>query len=155
MVGEKGIISRAFEHIFEAIAVATGVKYLALVSYLEIYNEQLRWLPKKKMQTIGMIISIFRDLLVNGKSTNLTLKEVPNEGVVVPGLTQHPVHNVEECEQLLNVGSKNRIIGATLMNQISSRSHCIFSVSIEQMTTNNNNNNDRIRKGGGVVAVRA
>lgn len=42
MPGEKGIISRAFEHIFEAIAVTTGVKYLALVSYLEIYNEQLR-----------------------------------------------------------------------------------------------------------------
>lgn len=39
---EKGIISRAFEHIFEAIAVTTGVKYLALVSYMEIYNEQLR-----------------------------------------------------------------------------------------------------------------
>lgn len=42
IVGEKGIISRAFDHIFEAIAVTTGVKYLALVSYLEIYNEQLR-----------------------------------------------------------------------------------------------------------------
>lgn len=40
---EKGIISRAFEHIFEAIAVTTGVKYLALVSYLEIYNEQIRY----------------------------------------------------------------------------------------------------------------
>lgn len=39
---EKGIISRAFEHIFEAISVAEGVKYLALVSYLEIYNEQIR-----------------------------------------------------------------------------------------------------------------
>lgn len=92
-----------------------------------------------------------RDLLVNGnnKTSNLSLKEMPNEGVVVPGLTQHPVHNVEECEHLLNVGSKNRIIGATLMNQVSSRSHCIFSISIEQMmmNNNNNNNNDRIRKG--------
>lgn len=83
---------------------------------------------------------------MNGKAANLGLKEVPNEGVVVPGLTQHPVHNIEECEQLLNVGSKNRMIGATLMNQVSSRSHCIFSISIEQMTTSNDNN-DRIRKG--------
>lgn len=39
---QKGVISRAFEHIFEAIAVTTGIKYLALVSYLEIYNEQIR-----------------------------------------------------------------------------------------------------------------
>lgn len=40
---EKGIISRAFEHIFEAISVTSGVKYLALVSYLEIYNESIRY----------------------------------------------------------------------------------------------------------------
>lgn len=65
---EKGIISRAFEHIFEAISVAQGVKYLALVSYLEIYNEQIRDL-----------------LLVNEKIASLSLKEVPNEGVTVPG----------------------------------------------------------------------
>lgn len=43
VASEKGIISRAFEHIFEAISVTTGVKYLALVSYLEIYNEQIRY----------------------------------------------------------------------------------------------------------------
>lgn len=40
---EKGIIQRTFEHIFEAISVTTGVKYLALASYLEIYNEQIRY----------------------------------------------------------------------------------------------------------------
>lgn len=39
---EKGIISRAFEHVFEAISVTSGTKYLAIASYLEIYNEQIR-----------------------------------------------------------------------------------------------------------------
>ncbi|KAF2880164.1 hypothetical protein ILUMI_26027, partial [Ignelater luminosus] len=121
---EKGIISRAFEHVFEAISVTSGVKYLALVSYLEIYNEQIR------------------DLLLPNETT-LNLKEIPNEGVTVPGLTIHPVHNVAECEELLNIGSKNRIIGATLMNQVSSRSHSIFTISIEQIS----NDNETIRKG--------
>lgn len=41
-IQEKGVISRTFEHVFEAISVTTGVKYLALVSYLEIYNEHIR-----------------------------------------------------------------------------------------------------------------
>lgn len=67
-IPEKGIISRAFEHIFEAISVAEGVKYLALVSYLEIYNEQIRDL-----------------LLTNNNAVSLSLKEIPNEGVMVPG----------------------------------------------------------------------
>lgn len=69
---EKGVISRAFEHIFEAISVTSGVKYLALVSYLEIYNEQIR------------------DLLLHsdklGSTNALSLKETPNEGVTVPGM---------------------------------------------------------------------
>ncbi|KAB0791062.1 hypothetical protein PPYR_02862 [Photinus pyralis] len=121
---EKGIISRAFEHIFEAISVTSGVKYLALASYLEIYNEQIR------------------DLLLPNESA-LNLKEVPNEGVTVPGLTIHPVHNIAECEEMLNFGSKNRMIGATLMNQVSSRSHSIFTISIEQIS----NDNETIRKG--------
>ncbi|CAG9854445.1 unnamed protein product [Phyllotreta striolata] len=126
---QKGVISRTFEHIFEAISVTTGVKYLALVSYLEIYNEQIRDL-----------------LLPNEKSiSHLALKETPNEGVTVPGLSVLPVHNAQECEHLLNVGSKNRMIGATLMNQNSSRSHSIFSISIEQIS--NVNNNESIRKG--------
>ncbi|KAK5638482.1 hypothetical protein RI129_012777 [Pyrocoelia pectoralis] len=121
---EKGIISRAFEHVFEAISVTSGVKYLALASYLEIYNEQIR------------------DLLLPSENA-LNLKEIPNEGVTVPGLTIHPVHNVAECEEMLNIGSKNRMIGATLMNQVSSRSHSIFTISIEQIS----NDNETIRKG--------
>ncbi|XP_045467038.1 osmotic avoidance abnormal protein 3-like isoform X2 [Harmonia axyridis] len=128
---DKGVISRAFEHIFEAIAVTTGVKYLAIISYLEIYNEQIRdlLLPTEKIST----------------NCALSLKETPNEGVTVPGLTSHPVHNASECEKYLSIGSKNRMIGATLMNQNSSRSHSIFTISIEQISVQNNN--ESIRKG--------
>ncbi|KAK9755004.1 Kinesin motor domain [Popillia japonica] len=130
-IQEKGVISRAFEHIFEAISVTTGVKYLALASYLEIYNEQIRdlLLPADK----------------SSYHSSLSLKELPNEGLVVPGLTMKPVHNVTECEELLNIGSRNRMIGATLMNQASSRSHSIFTVSIEQISSENNN--ESIKKG--------
>lgn len=63
------------------------------------------------------------------------------------GLSTHPVHNVAECEHLLNVGAKNRMIGATLMNQSSSRSHSIFTISIEQISKAEDNNNESIRKG--------
>ena len=40
---QRGIIPRAFEHIFEAIDVDEGeTKYLVQASYLEIYNEEIR-----------------------------------------------------------------------------------------------------------------
>ena len=94
----NGIISNSFDHLFEAISVAHDIRYLVVVSYLEIYNENIR------------------DLLNNDTQNNLKLKENPTEGVVVENLSRHPVHNVGECEQLLLFGTKNRKVGATLMN---------------------------------------
>lgn len=112
---QRGIISRAFEHIFEAISVATDSRFLALVSYLEIYNENIR------------------DLLRNSHG-NLPLKETSEGGIVVQNLTQHPVASVEQCEKLLELGNANRAVGGTNMNATSSRSHSIFSICVERMT---------------------
>lgn len=111
---QRGIISRAFEHIFEAISVTTESRFLALVSYLEIYNENIR------------------DLLSNNRG-NLPLKETTEGGIVVQNLSQHPVHNVEDCEKLLSIGNNNRAVGGTNMNATSSRSHSIFSICVEQV----------------------
>jgi kinesin family protein 3/17 len=37
----RGIIPRAFGHIFDQVAVNSSVKYLVRASYLEIYNEEV------------------------------------------------------------------------------------------------------------------
>ncbi|XP_055922428.1 osmotic avoidance abnormal protein 3 isoform X2 [Eupeodes corollae] len=131
---QRGIISRSFDHIFEAISVVTGVQFLALVTYLEIYNESIR------------------DLLAPNENvhTNHALKEIPGEGISVPSLSTHTVHNAKECDELLHIGGKNRMVGATLMNAGSSRSHSIFTISLEQMETSSIEGSERkpgIRKG--------
>lgn len=126
-IAQRGIISRSFDHIFEAMSVTSGVRYLPLVSYLEIYNENIRDLLNP---TIA--------------SSSLVLKEMPNEGVVVQQLSTHAVHSAEECEQLLAIGSKNRMVGATLMNAGSSRSHSIFTINLEQITTSNGCSTDEV-----------
>lgn len=54
----------------------------------------------------------------------------------------HAVHNVEECEALMEKGWSNRAVGATLMNADSSRSHSIFTINIEMMAAD-----EHIRKG--------
>ncbi|CAG7819420.1 unnamed protein product, partial [Allacma fusca] len=59
-------------------------------------------------------------------------------------LSQHTVHNVKECEAMMDKGWKNRAVGATLMNADSSRSHSIFTIVIEMM---DHNKDDSIRKG--------
>ncbi|XP_075732123.1 osmotic avoidance abnormal protein 3 [Rhipicephalus microplus] len=119
---QKGIIPRSFEHVFEAIAAADSSKYLVHASYLEIYNEDVR------------------DLLAEDTRKRLDLKEHPDKGVYVPGLSLVPVHGVSSCESVMERGWRNRSVGATLMNADSSRSHSIFTIHLEQMELNARNN---------------
>lgn len=127
---QTGIIPRAFEHIFEAVTVAEDTKFLLHGSYLEIYNEEIR------------------DLLGRNTKTKLELHEHPEKGVYAEGLTYVPVHTVEEIAQLMDKGSKNRSVGATLMNIDSSRSHCIFTINIETCKPGGNpDGSDQLRAG--------
>ena len=64
---QRGIIPRAFDHIFEAVSVTKDKKFLVHASYLEIYNEQVR------------------DLLSKDAKKQLDLKEHPDKGVYVHG----------------------------------------------------------------------
>ncbi len=61
----------------------------------------------------------------------LELKENTDAGVYVKDLSQHMVHGVPDLMKLLANGTGNRKKGETLMNKDSSRSHCIFTLTIE------------------------
>ncbi|XP_073426293.1 kinesin-like protein KIF17 [Dendrobates tinctorius] len=125
---QRGIIPRAFEHVFESIQCAENTKFLVRASYLEIYNEEIR------------------DLLGEDTKHKLELKEHPDRGVYVKALSQHTVHSVAECEKIMDTGWRNRSVGYTLMNKDSSRSHSIFTITIEICTTDESGE-DHLRAG--------
>jgi hypothetical protein len=111
----RGIIPQAFFHIFNHISTTSEKKFLVRVSFLEIYNEEIR------------------DLLVKmaKKPTALELKEHPETGVYVKDLSSYVVKNVAEMDKLMAFGNSNRSVGSTLMNAQSSRSHSIFTITVE------------------------
>lgn len=110
----KGIIPNSFAHIFGHIAKADeSVKFLVRVSYFEIYNEEIR------------------DLLSKNKDHCLEVKERPDIGVYVKDLSAYIANNADDMERIMSLGNKNRSVGATAMNEVSSRSHAIFSIIIE------------------------
>ncbi|XP_048340429.1 kinesin-like protein KIF17 [Sphaerodactylus townsendi] len=113
---QKGIIPRAFEHLFESVQCAENAKFLIRASYLEIYNEDIR------------------DLLGVDTKQKLELKEHPEKGIYVKGLSLHTVHSMVQCERIMETGLKNRAVGYTLMNKDSSRSHSIFTITMEIYT---------------------
>jgi len=109
----RGIIPRAFEQVFQQIEGMPNEQFLVRVSFLELYNEEIR------------------DLLANNPKNKLELREKPDVGVYVQDLISFPVQSVEEMHQKLNIGSKNRAVAATKMNQGSSRSHSLFTITVE------------------------
>ena len=110
----RGIIPNSFAHIFGAIAKAEGeTRFLVRVSYLEIYNEEVR------------------DLLGKDQTQRLEVKERPDVGVYVKDLSAFVVNTADDMDRIMTIGNKNRAVGATNMNAHSSRSHAIFSVTIE------------------------
>lgn len=109
----KGIIPRTFEHIIAVIESTKDKQFLVRVSFIEIYNEEVH------------------DLLSKDVKARYELKESPEKGVFIKDLNQMVVHSVSEMEKYLNLGNKSRSTGETLMNNTSSRSHCIFTLYIE------------------------
>lgn len=107
---------RTFQSIFEAIEKGTesaGKQFLIRVSYLEIYQEEIR------------------DLLAKNPKNRLELHEKPDTGVYVKDLSTFVVKTKDEMKQILFSGRKNRIVGETAMNSRSSRSHALFAVTVE------------------------
>jgi kinesin family protein 3/17 len=112
---ERGVIPRSFESVFESISTdSVKTQFLVRASYLEIYNEQIR------------------DLLSQNPKNKLDLHEKPDSGVYVKDLSYFAVKNVDQINDVMNIGYQNRTVGSTNMNEHSSRSHSVFTISIER-----------------------
>lgn len=109
----KGIIPRTFSHILGVIDNAESTQFLVRTSFIEIYNEDIR------------------DLLSKDKNSKKELKESPDKGIFIKDLEMMVCKTIEEMDHWMNVGNAGRSVGATLMNNVSSRSHSIFTIFIE------------------------
>ncbi|KAL0233521.1 hypothetical protein PCE1_002036 [Barthelona sp. PCE] len=110
----RGIIPRASFDIFDIINENTDdVEYTIRCSFLEIYNEQIN------------------DLL-DASNTNLKVHESAAKGIHVSGLSEEPVSSVENIMELLRIGENSRSVSFTEMNAVSSRSHSLFQIFLQQ-----------------------
>lgn len=108
----KGIMPRSFEAIFSQIECDSSKEYLVRASYLEIYNEEIR------------------DLLFKNGDKKLELKD-KDTGVYVKDLSTFVVKTPADLMDVFTEGNLNRHVGATNMNLHSSRSHSVFTITLE------------------------
>lgn len=109
----RGIIPNSFAHIFGCISEAKNKLFLVKCSYIEIYNEEIR------------------DLLNYDAKKKLELKESPDKGIFINGVSKHDVKSTNDIAKAMESGNTHRIVKETAMNDTSSRSHAIFIIYVE------------------------
>ncbi|XP_003407846.1 kinesin-like protein KIF27 isoform X1 [Loxodonta africana] len=117
--GQKGIIPRAIQEIFQNISENSNVDFTIKVSYIEVYKEELR------------------DLLeLETSMKDLHIREDEKGNTVIVGAKECLVESADDVLSLLEMGNAARHTGTTQMNEHSSRSHAIFTISICQVEKN-------------------
>ncbi|KAM6152496.1 kinesin-like protein KIF27 isoform 5-T5 [Erethizon dorsatum] len=117
--GQKGIIPRAIQEIFQSISENPSSDFNIKISYIEVYKEDLR------------------DLLeLETSMKDLHIREDEKGNTVIVGAKECHVESVDEVMSLLEMGNAARHTGTTQMNEHSSRSHAIFTISICQVERN-------------------
>jgi hypothetical protein len=102
------------------------------VSYMEIYNEQVRDLLKPKPKNAKPKFSTRMNFDPEDEYQSLKVRQHPLHGPFVEGITTVDVDNWLECVKYIRQGNDVRSQCATEMNESSSRSHAIFQMVITQ-----------------------
>ncbi|EQC32016.1 hypothetical protein SDRG_10215 [Saprolegnia diclina VS20] len=118
---DRGIIPRSLSLIFEKMKKHPECQISAFISYLEIYNNQGYDLLNEDHQNTKAIEDLPKVSMLEDEDGNCHLRN----------LSMHRVATEEDALNLLFLGDTNRAVSETSMNLESSRSHCIFTVSLE------------------------
>ncbi|ONK62329.1 uncharacterized protein A4U43_C07F2770 [Asparagus officinalis] len=117
---EAGVIPRAIHHIFDTLE-ARKADYSVKVTFLELYNEEI----------IDLFALEDHNRYVEDKMKKpISLMEDGKGGAVIRGLVEEVVYSANEIYNLLQRGSAKRRTADTILNKQSSRSHSVFSITI-------------------------
>ncbi|KAL4560723.1 hypothetical protein LXL04_032877 [Taraxacum kok-saghyz] len=119
-----GIIPLAIKDAFSIIQETPDHEFLLRVSYLEIYNE------------------VVNDLL-NPAGQNLRIRE-DSQGAFVEGIKEEVVLSPAHALSLIAAGEEHRHVGSTNFNLLSSRSHTIFTLTIESSPCGHNTEGEAV-----------
>ncbi|XP_052726740.1 kinesin-like protein KIN-4C [Vigna angularis] len=130
-VSSGGIIPRVMETIFDRIKTTTdSTEFFIRVSFIEIFKEEVFDLLDSSTSK-GEATSTTK-VAAHPTRVPIQIRETLNGGITLAGVTEADVKTKDEMASYLSSGSLSRATGSTNMNSQSSRSHAIFTISMEQ-----------------------
>ncbi|XP_011074401.1 kinesin-like protein KIN-4A [Sesamum indicum] len=131
---QTGLIPKVMNALFSKIeTLKHEIEFQLQVSFIEIHKEEVRDLLESS--------SASKQEIANGHAGKITIpgrppiqiRETSNGVITLAGSTECSVKTLKEMADCLEQGSLNRATGSTNMNNQSSRSHAIFTITVEQM----------------------
>ena len=88
-----------------------SVEFTVKVSFAEIYKEKIKDLMKPK-------------------NSNLQILTDKARGIYIQGISEEYITDEHGIYEIMRIGNKNRTTAATKMNEASSRSHALFTLTV-------------------------
>lgn len=130
----QGIIPRSCDALFMNINNNEDVIEATMkCSFLEIYREHIR----------DLLITDEVPLSPRGKS-ELKIRQNPLKGIYVQGITEKPVCSPQDILNTIKTGSLQRTVASTALNAVSSRSHAVLTLTIQQKFVDGTETNSRL-----------
>ncbi|QHN92582.1 Chromosome-associated kinesin [Arachis hypogaea] len=126
----SGIIPKVMGTIFKRVhTMKESTEFLIRVSFIEIFKEEVFDLLDINSSR-GEVASTAK--VTVPARVPIQIRETVNGGITLAGVTEAEVKTKEEMSSYLSRGSLSRATGSTNMNSQSSRSHAIFTITMEQ-----------------------
>ncbi|CAI8599148.1 unnamed protein product [Vicia faba] len=125
-----GIIPKVMETIFSRVeTMKNSIEFLIRVSFIEIFKEEVYDLLDPNFSK-GEVTPTPKITLPS--RVPIQIRETLHGGITLAGVAEPEVKTKEEMASFLASGSLSRATGSTNMNSQSSRSHAIFTITMEQ-----------------------
>ncbi|KAL9269949.1 Kinesin-like protein [Drosera capensis] len=131
--GQTGLIPQVMNALFSKIeTLKHRIEFQLHVSFIEIHKEEVRDLLDPSLSPKADSNGSPAKINVPGKPP-IQIRESSNGVITLAGSTEVAVGSLKEMASCLEQGSFSRATGSTNMNNQSSRSHAIFTITLEQM----------------------
>ncbi|CAK7913484.1 kinesin-like protein Cin8p [[Candida] anglica] len=142
---DAGIIPRVLTELFANLKRNVDDDFIVKCSFIELYNEELRDLLEDDSNNGGGSTPTSNKLRIFESKRRESSPKGDNQSIIIQNLQEIHVTDAKIGLEILRKGLCKRKTASTKLNDVSSRSHTIFTINLYKKLTNNGGNEDQFK----------